>query len=55
MGGGNAIVVKDQAQWDEHVKAGKKTVSTVASCFSDHRRCLHTPHWLQPQCIAKVS
>ncbi|CAL5218443.1 g124 [Coccomyxa viridis] len=26
MGGGNAIVVQDQAQWDEHVKAGKKTV-----------------------------
>ena len=34
MGGGNAIVVKDQAQWDEHVKAGKKTVGTLASCRS---------------------
>ncbi len=27
MGGGNAIVIKDKAQWDEHIK-GKKTVST---------------------------
>lgn len=25
MGGGNAIVIKDKAQWDEHIK-GKKTV-----------------------------
>ena len=28
MGGGNAIVIENQAQWDEHVKAGKKTVGT---------------------------
>ena len=42
MGGGNAIVIKDQAQWDQHVKAGKKTVGTLARPFSAHG-CLFDP------------